>query len=102
MPVRRLQPVEPTGTQGEEGFSHEIGIPSVDCTGASGELEAQQPFCDSHSTTVVRVSGSSGDSRYHGESLTEDDVIKVEAELEASAEEGSLLKHIKKGSLDHQ
>ena len=101
---RRVQPAQPTGTQGEESLAHEIGVPPplVGRPGASGELETQPPNCDSHSTTMVRVTGSSGDSGYHREFLREDATVKIEPGMEVSAEEGSPQTQEKKGSLDHQ
>ena len=39
-------------------MAHEIGVPLpplVGRPGASGELEKQQPLCDSHSTTFFKV-----------------------------------------------
>ena len=103
-PPRRVQPAQPTGTQGEEGFVHGIGVPppSVGRPGASGVLETQQPSCDYHSTTMVRVPGSIGDSGYHRESLREDATVKAEPGMEVSAEEGSPQTQENKGSLDHQ
>ena len=52
---RREQPALPTGTQGEEGYTHRIGVPPplVGRPGASGELGSHQQFCESHSTTQV-------------------------------------------------
>ena len=52
---RREQPALPTGTQGEEGYTHGIGVPPplVGRPGASGELGSHQQFCESHSTTQV-------------------------------------------------
>ena len=90
-PPRRVQPAQPTGTQGEENLAHGIGVPPplVGRPGASGELETQPPNCDSHSTTMVRVPGSSGDSGYHRESQREDAMVKIEPGMEVSAEEGS-------------
>ena len=98
-PPRRVQPAQPTGTQG-----HGIGVPPslVGRPGVSGELETQQPFCDFHFSTLVCVPGSSDDSRYHRESLGEDATVKIEPGLEASAEERSPQTQQKKGSLDHQ
>ena len=40
-----------------------------------------------HSTTMVRVPGSSGDSGFHRESLGEDVRIKIEPGIEESAKE---------------
>ena len=101
---RREQPALPTGTQGEEGYTHGIGVPPplVGRPGASGELGSHQQFCESHSTTMVRVPGSSGDSGFHRESLSEDVKIKIEPGMEASAEEGSPQTRENKGSSDHQ
>ena len=74
-------------------MAHGIGIPPplVGRPGASGELETQQPNCDSNSSTMVRVPGSSGDSGFHRESLGEDVHIKVEPGIEVSTEVGSPL-----------
>uniref|UniRef100_A0AAV1T2R3 Uncharacterized protein n=1 Tax=Peronospora matthiolae TaxID=2874970 RepID=A0AAV1T2R3_9STRA len=44
---------------------------------------------DRHSTTVVRVPGSSGDSGFHRESLSEDEKVKIEPGMEADEAEGS-------------
>ena len=49
---RREQPALPTGTQGEEGYTHGIGVPPP-LVGASGELKSHQQFCESHSTTIT-------------------------------------------------
>ena len=51
---------------------------------------------------MVRVPGSSGDSGFHRESLSEDVKIKIEPGMEASAEEGSPQTRENKGSPDHQ
>ena len=47
-PPRRVQPVQPTGTQGEESLAQGFGVPPplFGRPGDSGELETQQPFCD--------------------------------------------------------
>ena len=42
---------------------------------------------DRHSTTIVRVPGSSGDSGFHRESLGEDEKVKVVPGMEAYEEE---------------
>ena len=44
---------------------------------------------DHHFTTMVRVPGSSGDSGFHRESLSEDEKVKVEPGIEAYESEGS-------------
>ena len=73
-------------------MAHGIGILPllVGRPGSSGELETQQPNCDSNSTTMMRELGSSEDSRYHRESLREDAMVKIEPTMEASAKEGLL------------
>uniref|UniRef100_A0AAV1T7L1 Uncharacterized protein n=1 Tax=Peronospora matthiolae TaxID=2874970 RepID=A0AAV1T7L1_9STRA len=38
---------------------------------------------DRHFTTVVRVPGSSGDSGFHREALSEDEKVKIEPGMEA-------------------
>ena len=78
-PPGRVQPAPPTGTQGEEGYKkHGIGVPPplVGRPGASGELGSTPQKSDHHSTTMVRVPGSSGDSGFHRESLSDDVKIK--------------------------
>ena len=51
---------------------------------------------------MVRVPGSSGDSGFHRESLSEDVKIKIEPGMEASAEEGSPQTRGNKRYPDHQ
>ena len=51
---------------------------------------------------MVRVLGTSGDSEFHRESLSEDVKIKTKPGMEASEAEGSLQTREVKGFLDHQ
>ena len=51
---------------------------------------------------MVRVPGSSGDSGFHGESLSEEFKIKTEPGIEAPAKEGSAQTRDNEGSPDHQ
>uniref|UniRef100_A0AAV1VMB4 Uncharacterized protein n=1 Tax=Peronospora matthiolae TaxID=2874970 RepID=A0AAV1VMB4_9STRA len=51
---------------------------------------------------MVRVHGSSGDSRFHRESRDEDVKIKTEPEIGASAEYGSPQTREEKGSQDQR
>uniref|UniRef100_A0AAV1UZK0 Uncharacterized protein n=1 Tax=Peronospora matthiolae TaxID=2874970 RepID=A0AAV1UZK0_9STRA len=51
-----------------------------------------------HSTTIVRVSGSSGDLGFHRESRDEDAKIKTESGIGASAGYGSPQTREEKGS----
>ena len=103
-PPRRVQPALPTGTQGEEGYTYGNGVPPpiVGRLGTSGESGSHQQFCDHRSTTMVRVSGSSGDSGFHRESLGEDVSIKIEHGIEALKAEGSPHKREFGRSPDHQ
>ena len=81
-----MQPALPTGTQGEEGITrHGNGVPPpiVGRLGASGELGSSHKLSDRHSTTMVRVPGSSTDSGFHRELLSEDVKVKNEPEMEA-------------------
>ena len=57
---------------------------------------------DRHSTTMVRVPGSSGDSGFHRESLSEEVKIKTEPGIEASAKERSSRTCEDERSPDHQ
>ena len=53
-PPGRLKPALPTGTQGEEGIQHGIGVPPqlVDRPSTSGESRLSQKMSDYHSTTT--------------------------------------------------
>ena len=82
-----MQLAPSTSTQGDESYKkHEIGVPPplAGRPGASGELGSTPPKRDHHSTTMVRVPGSSSDSECHRESLSEDVMIKTEPGMEAS------------------
>ena len=57
---------------------------------------------ESHSTIMVRVPGSPGDSGFHRESLGEDVRIKTEPGIEASAKERSSRTCEDEGSPDQQ
>ena len=84
-PPGRVQPTLPTGTQGEEGYQeHGIVVPPplVGLPGFSEELVSTPQKSDHHSTTMVRVPGSSGDSGIHRESLSEDVKLKTEPGME--------------------
>ena len=88
-----MQPALPTGTQGEEGYQeHGIGVPPplVGRPGASGELGSTHNLSDRHSTTMVRVPGSSGDSGFHRESPSQEVKIKIEPGMEAFEERDRL------------
>ena len=90
-PPGRVQPALPTGTQGQEDKPHGIGLPPplAGRLGVSGELGSSHKMSESHSTTIVRVPGSYGDSGFYPESLGEDIRIKTEPRIEASAKERS-------------
>ena len=82
-----MQPAPTIGTQGTEGYQkHEIRVPPplVGRPGASGELGSTPQKSDHHSTTMVRVFGSSGDLVFHRESLSEDVKNKTEPGMKAS------------------
>ena len=87
-----MQPALPTGTQGEEGNTrHGNGVPPpiVGRLGTSGESGSPHKMSDRHSTTMVRVPGSSGDSGFYRESLSKDEKVKVEPGMDAYESEGS-------------
>ena len=91
-PPKRVQPALLTGTQGEEGIHlYGIGVtpPLVERLGTSGELGSLHKMSDRHSTTMVRVIGSSGDSGLHREYRSEKVKIKMESGIESSEAEGS-------------
>ena len=75
--------------------------PLVDRPGAGGESGSQN-ICDHHFTTMVRVPGSSGNSRFHRESLSEEFKIKTKPGIEAPAKEGSSQTREDEGSRDRQ
>ena len=68
----------------------------------SGELESPHKMSDRHSTTMVRVPRSSGDSEFLRESLGEDARIKSEPVIEASVKEISSQACEDEGFLDKQ
>ena len=74
-----MQSALPTGTQGEEGNTRHgsvVPLPIVGRLGTSRESGSPHKMNDRHSTTIVRVPGSSGDSGFHCESLSEDEKVK--------------------------
>ena len=73
------------GTKAEEGIKHRNGMlpPIIGRLGSSGETTSHYQFCESRSSTTVRVSGSSGDGGCYSESLSEDVKIKTEHGMEA-------------------
>ena len=84
--TRREQPASPTRTQGEqESTKHGIGVPLplVGRPGACGQL-VSQGIRDHHSTTMVRVPGSSGDAGFNREFLRKEVKIKTEPGIEAT------------------
>ena len=100
-----MQPALPTGTQGEEGYQeHGIGVPPplVGRPGASGELGSTHNLSDRHSTTMVRVPGSSGDSGFHRESPSQEVKTKIEPGMEAFEEKETPVTRDVKGSPDYQ
>ena len=81
----------------------EVGVPPplVGRPGDSGESGSQYNR-DDRSTRMVRVPGSSGDSGFPRESLSEEVKIKTERGIEAPAAEGSSQTREDEGSPDRQ
>ena len=52
-------------------------------------MESRDRLSDRHSITIVRMPGSSCESGFHLEFLSEDDKVKVEPGMEAYEAEGS-------------
>ena len=67
----------------------------------SGELESPHKMSDRHSTTMVRVPRSSGDSEFYREYQSEEVEIKTGPGIEASEAEGSPTTRDIRGSPDN-
>ena len=87
-PPGSVQPSLPTGTQGEEGKAHGIGVSPVSrSSGLQWTAKIASAIERIHSTTMVRVPGSFGDLAFHRDSLGEDVKIKTEPGIGASEKE---------------
>ena len=98
-----MQPALSTGTQGEERLQNGTGVPPplVGRPGASGELGSTLQTSDRHSTTMVRVLGSSGDSGFHCGSYGVNVEIKTEPGIKAPEAEESPPASETKGPTDN-
>ena len=89
-----------------DGYTRRNGTveppPLVGRPGASGELGSTIQTSDRHSTTMVHVLGSSGDSGFHREFYGENVEIKTEPGIKAPEAEVWLAASETKGSADNK